>query len=485
MDVVPDLLRRAAAKAPDRVAIDVPGAGATITYGEWLARATRLAQGLRARGVRSGDRVAIAFANDRAVDFCVAYFATHLAGGVNVPLNSRLADGERRRILAHAEARLVLGDGGEDPAALARDGDPAALPRTSAGDLADILYTSGTTGEPKGVACSHANVLVLGRGMAPLEGATFLHAIPLATFAGCHAMQLGCAGALMTAVVMPRFDARAYLDLVESRRPAATYIVPAMAVLLLDDPTLPARDVSSIRALLHGAAPMPPDTGARLQAAFPAAWVANTYGMTEAGGVGCVLPPGESARRPGSVGKPFGATRVRIVPVGGEDGREAPPREVGEVALRSDAPPRTYFRDDGATARTWRDGWLLTGDLGYLDEDGYLYLVDRKKDLIIRGGHNVASGEVEAALAAHPAVREAAAIGVPHRVLGEDVAAFVVPRAGARVDPDELRAFVAERLADYKTPRRIFVADELPRNALGKVLKRDLRARAKQLLEGA
>ncbi|MGE0870127.1 MAG: class I adenylate-forming enzyme family protein [Kofleriaceae bacterium] len=479
VQIVPDILRRAARRAPDRTAIQIDG-GPAITYGDWWTRAQRTAHGLIARGVRPGDRVAIAFANDRAIEFSVAYMATHLAGAIAVPINMRFSDHERERVLAHAEPRLILGTWGEAPSAIEQAGNAADLPSRAPQDIADLLYTSGTTGMPKGVAAPHANVVAFGKLMTMFDGQTFLHAIPMYTFAGCHGMQLGSAGALMTTVVMPEFDVTRWYDLVETKRPSLTFVVPAMAVLILDAPELGRRDLSSLKMVMHGAAPMPPEASRRLSAAVPDAWIANSYGMTEAGSVGCLLPPGEAARRPGAVGKPTGGTEVRIVR---DDGALAAPREVGEVALhRSDVPARFYFRDEEATRATWRAGWLMTGDLGFLDEDGYLYLVDRKKDLIIRGGHNVHAGEVDAVLCAHPAVREAATVGIPHRVLGEDVGAFVVLRAGASVTSDELIAFAREQLGDYKVPRRIFFERELPRNALGKVVKRELRDRTKALV---
>jgi acyl-CoA synthetase (AMP-forming)/AMP-acid ligase II len=201
--------------------------------------------------------------------------------------------------------------------------------------------------------------------------------------------------------------------------------------------------------------------------------VSNSYGMTEAGPAFIVMPKEEVARRVGSVGKPIGGMELKIVD---DEGAEVAAREVGELLTRLPGRQREYYKDPDATAATWTaDGWLRSGDLGYLDEDGYLYLVGRKKDLIIRGGHNVYATDVEAVLIEHAAVQEVAVVGIPHDVLGEDVAAFVVLKADEALTADELAAFCAGRLADYKRPRRITFVAELPRNATGKVMKHRLR----------
>ena len=193
--------------------------------------------------------------------------------------------------------------------------------------------------------------------------------------------------------------------------------------------------------------------------------------MTEAGPAYCAMPKDEAERRVGSVGRPLAPTEFRVVD---DDGYTLAPREVGELLIRNPGREREYYMDPDATAQTWNDGWLRSGDLAFLDEDGYLYIVGRKKDVIIRGGNNIHAADVESVLFEHPAVQEAAVAGIPHDVLGEDVAAWVVLREGSPTDADELRAFCAERLADYKVPRRISIVDELPRNATGKVLKQEL-----------
>jgi acyl-CoA synthetase (AMP-forming)/AMP-acid ligase II len=207
---------------------------------------------------------------------------------------------------------------------------------------------------------------------------------------------------------------------------------------------------------------------------MPDALVSNNYGMTEAGSAYCVMPKGEAVKRPGSVGQIAPPAVVRIVD---EHDEPLPPDEVGEVRLQMPGRQREYFEDPEATAEMWRDGWLVTGDLGKLDADGYLYIVGRSKDVIIRGGNNVHATDVEHALIQHDAVKEIAVVGAPHPVLGEDVVAFVVLQPGAEAGAEELRAFGLEHLADYKVPRQFIFVDELPRNPTGKVIKPELRAR--------
>jgi acyl-CoA synthetase (AMP-forming)/AMP-acid ligase II len=329
------------------------------------------------------------------------------------------------------------------------------------------MYTSGTTGSPKGVVVRHRNVSLLPNGEPAWTGSSWIHASPLFTFAGIafvyNPMKLG-----MGSLFMPRFDAGRWLEAVASERPTAAFIVPAMAQLILNHQEFESADLSSLGLCALGSAPVAPETLRRLQTRMPHATVSNGYGMTEAGPAYCAMPKEEAERRVGSVGKPMPPMEVRIA---GEGGAPLEAGGVGEVLIRMPGRQREYYRDAEATERTWSGGWLHTGDLGRLDGDGYLYIVGRKKEVIIRGGNNIYATDVEAVLLEHPSVVEAAVIGVPHPVLGEDVAAFVVVRDGDEATPEILRAFCAQRLADYKVPRQIRFLDELPRNATGKILK--------------
>jgi acyl-CoA synthetase (AMP-forming)/AMP-acid ligase II len=244
-----------------------------------------------------------------------------------------------------------------------------------------------------------------------------------------------------------------------------------MAQLLIHDPRFEKADLSSLQMVTLGSAPLAPDTLRRLQEALPNAAVLNSYGQTEGGYATFSMDPEGSRTHPGAVGRPKAPVEVRIVD---ESGVDVALGDVGEVITRFPGKHREYYKDPEATARMWEGGWLRSGDLGHLDADGYLYIVGRRKEMIVRGGMNVYANDVEAVLHAHPAVLEAAVVGVPHGVLGEDVAAFVVLRPGPALSVDQLQEFAAERLAGYKVPRQITYLPELPRNASGKVLKRQL-----------
>ncbi|MBI3181064.1 MAG: acyl--CoA ligase [Myxococcales bacterium] len=493
-----DVLSEQARLRADQPAVVVARAeepARVMSFAEWERRSDRLAVALIEAGVRRGDRVAIAFENRDADLYYGAYFAALKAGAVAVPVGSRLTAEEVRGILRHAEpAAVIAGEGprlafrGARPrvlgppewrAALEREVRPPEVERSEE-DVCDILYTSGTTGAPKGVASTISNVMTIRPGaLRAFEGRAMLHASPLHTFAATHAMQYLPLTAGMTAVVMDRFDGRRYLELCERHEAAVAYAVPAMLRLVLEayDSVQPSGrpDTSKLSLLFYGASPMPEATLRRLPELAPNAVLVNLYALTESGSAACAMPPGEAAKRPGSVGLPVPPAEVRIVLEEPGTKRDAAVGEVGEVWLKGGGAPRSYFRDPEASARTFVEGgWVRTGDLGHLDRDGFLYLDGRLKELVNRGGMKVSVDEVDCALQDHPAVREAAVTGVPHPVLGEDVRAFVVLRAGASAGAEELRTYLTERLADYKVPRAYAFVEELPRNAMGKVVRRQL-----------
>jgi len=491
-----------------RVCPDEPGfvdldSETSLTFREWDARSNQFARGLAARGVAKGDRVAIYLPSDDAIAFVVAYAGVHKAGGVAVPTNTRLTAHEIGHVLAHAEITAAVtspvfaeqlehargkldslkfvvatGPGIADSVAwddaLDDDASDFQVP-LEADDLADIMYTSGTTGLPKGVAVTHNNVAMIPNSEPQWTGNRWIHSSPLFTFAGIgfiyNPMKMG-----MVSLYQAKFDAGRWIDTVERDRPTFAFIVPAMAQLLADHPRFAEADLSSLQLVSVGSAPLPFEVLKRVQERLPHASVSNSYGMTEAGAAYCVMPPGESLKRKGSVGLPLPPAELRVVD---EDGRELTAEErierEGELLIRTPGKQRAYYKDPDATAEAWEaDGWLHTGDLATFDADGYLYIVGRKKDVIIRGGHNIHAGDIESVLYEHPAVQEAAAFGIPHDVLGEDVAAAVVLRAAARVQPVDIVQFCQDRLADYKVPRRLVFVTELPRNATGKVVKREL-----------
>jgi acyl-CoA synthetase (AMP-forming)/AMP-acid ligase II len=245
-----------------------------------------------------------------------------------------------------------------------------------------------------------------------------------------------------------------------------------MANLLLEHPRFDGADLTSVQLCSVGSAPLAPYVLERLQDRMPTALVSNNYGMTEAGSVYCLMPPGEAVKRPGSVGKPVPPAEILCVD---DDGQPVPAGEIGNVRMRIPGRPREYYGDPDASSRTWVDGWLVTGDLGRVDDGGYLYIVGRTKDVIIRGGNNIFPTDVEHVIELHPAVREVAVVGIPHPVLGEDLLAVVALRPDHTASVEELAAHTAERLARYKVPRQWEIVDALPRNATGKVVKDRLR----------
>lgn len=519
-DLLPDQLRLMAEALPDELAfanvsaVPLPGVAARMTFAEWEARSNRLARWLVSRGVQAGDRVAIHLPPEEPDRFLLSYSAVHKAGAVAVPTSTRLVAAELGHVLGHAGAVVAISGASSTAALAAARGDLPELrdlvtsgPVDAADGLigwdealdaspddstfqvdidkdamADLMYTSGTTGRPKGVVVRHRNVAMVRNGLPRWSGKGFLHASPMFTFAGIastyNPMKLG-----MSLLYLPRFDVDRWFDVVEGEQPAATFIVPAMAELLIASPRFDGADLSSLTICSLGSAPVAPATIARLQDRVPNALVSNSWGMTEAGPAFCFMPPEEHAKRVGSVGRPVPPTEFRIVATdeADEPGVDLPAREIGELLVRNPGREREYFHDDAATSSTWRDGWLHSGDLAYLDEDGFLYIVGRQKDVIIRGGNNVHATDVESVLFEHPAVQEVAVAGVPHAVLGEDVAAWVVLVPGVAEPGDETAAalleFCAERLSDYKRPRQVVFLDELPRNPTGKVVKRDLPGR--------
>jgi acyl-CoA synthetase (AMP-forming)/AMP-acid ligase II len=472
---VPDLLLARALDDPEKVAIRQEDS-ATLTFAEWDARSNAVARALIDLGVRRGDRVGATFGEDGWIEFATCWIGVQKAGGVAVPISARSAAVQAARMLEHCGARGIIGAapaGFRGWSALLSDLDGGTEPpdvRVEASDLAQILYTSGTTGVPKGVSASHAN-LTFGRKAHPrnrpyAHSAYFLHAFPIGTNAG-QMMLIDTLVAQPTALVAAGFEAERFARLIEQFRVGTVFLVPSMAIDLLGSGALERHDVSGVALVSSSAAALPPAIAAGLARSFPAATIVNYYTSTEAvpARTTMILDP----ERPASVGW---AANGEDLMIADENGDPLPAGETGEVWLRSQAPQRGYYGDPGATAAVFRPGWVRMGDLGYLDADGFLYLVDRESDVIKSGGLKVSTLQIEAALYEHPAVAEAAVVGVPHAVMGAVPAAAVVPRGP--VDIGELRAFLGERLARAEVPSRIELVDSLPKNDTGKVLKREL-----------
>lgn len=458
--------------------------------------ANRLAHALRGLGVGEGDRVMVMLPN--CPEVLQAYAAVLKVGAVVVPVVFLLSGAEVGRILAHAEPRVVITSpdfvdrledwpgprilvGGAGRRALAweelvaRQPDTFAAVERAPDDLAVLLYTAGTTGVPKGVALSHRNLLANARSVASLyeldRERWALAVLPLSHSYGLTLMNAG--NLLGTRAVLLRwFDPEAVLDAIQRHRVQQMSGVPTMFVYLLHYPEADRFDTSSMRVWGSGAAPLPLEIVEPFERKF-GGLLLEGYGLTEAAPVVSAHRLSEE-RRLGSVGRPVPGVQVRIVD---EQGRELPAGEVGEICVRGDNVMLGYYRMEAETAQVLRGGWLHTGDMGRLDRDGYLYVVERKKDLIIRGGFNVYPREVEEALYAHPGVAEAAVVGRPDPAMGEEVVAFVVRRPGARVTAEELTRFCRERLAGFKCPREVRFVDALPKSPVGKVLRKELRAR--------
>jgi long-chain acyl-CoA synthetase len=487
------LLTHTAARSPERPALKLDDA--EVSYAELDQAAARVAGLLHAKGVRPGDRVGVMLPN--VPHFAVVYYGILRAGGVVVPMNVLLKEREVGFYLSDSDARLVfawhqfadaahagsdeahadclLVEPGEFEALLGRSERVEGVVERSGGDTAVILYTSGTTGTPKGAELTHDNLrrnVEIAAGLFGVDRDTVtLGALPLFHSFGqtCGLNTTIRAGGCLT--LIPRFEAGRALEIIQRDRVAVFEGVPTMYAALLSHPQRADFDTSTLRVCVSGGAALPVEVMRNFERSFGCS-ILEGYGLSETSPVASFNHP-ERERKPGSIGTPVAGVDMKLV---GEDGGEVPPGEVGEVAIRGHNVMKGYWRRPEATADAIRDGWFHTGDLARVDDDGYFFIVDRKKDMVIRGGYNVYPREVEEVLYEHPAVREAAVIGVPHPELGEEVAAAVALVAGAEVEEREIVQFVKAQLAAYKYPRLVWFVDELPKGPTGKILRREVRA---------
>ena len=494
-------LKHWAAERPDRLALQQ--ADRCLNFAQLEERTAKIVAMLLGLGLQKGDRIAWIGKNSDLY-FSLFYGAARV-GIVIVPIGWRLAPAEWKYIVGDTQAKIVFtGDGFEGVKAALADGLPhlqqivssadalamiEAAQRcdfvaTGADDPALQLYTSGTTGNPKGAVLTNRNLFGL-RKPAESQGLAYtkwdddeavLVAMPCAHIGGTG-LGILAIGSGLPAIIQSEFTPDGFFDAVENNGVTRLFIVPAALQILLNHPRCATVDYSNLRYILYGAAPIPLELLRECMTMFGAQFI-QAYGLTETTGTVVMLPPEDhdpnGNARMRSAGKPLPGVELRAVDA---EGNDVPTGEVGEILIRSPSTMQEYWNLGDATKNAISDdGWFRSGDAGYLDEDGYLFIHDRVKDMIITGGENVYPAEVESAIYGHPDVLEFAVIGVPDKKWGESVKAVCVPKAGHSIDPESIFTWARERIAGFKTPRSVDIIDALPRNASGKILRKDLRA---------
>jgi long-chain acyl-CoA synthetase len=485
------ILTGAAERDPSHTAIKLDDL--ELSYAQLDEASARVAGLLEDRGLEAGDRVGIMLPNVHYFPIC--YYGVLRAGGVVVPMNVLLRRREVAFYLKDPDAELVFAwDGFKDDAqGGARDADaecvivsPGAFEQelaeyepkpevagTADDDTAVILYTSGTTGTPKGAELTHANLIrnsQVSRSLFDLGAETVvLGALPLFHSFGQTCGLNATIGAGGTLTLIPRFDPAKALEIIQRDNVNVFEGVPTMYGAILHLPDRERYDTSSLRFCASGGAAMPVELLRGFEEAFNCK-VLEGYGLSETSPVASFNHP-DKEQKPGSIGTPVEGVEMRVVD---EDGNTVPVGEVGEIAIRGHNVMKGYWKRPDATDEVIRDGWFHTGDMGIVDGDGYFFIVDRKKDMIIRGGYNVYPREIEEVLYEHPAVREAAVLGIPHDQMGEEVAAAVALKDGEDVSAEELQEYVKQQVAAYKYPRWIWFVEDLPKGPTGKILKREI-----------
>jgi long-chain acyl-CoA synthetase len=499
-------LRRAATIRPGGIA--TRDGSMVRTWGETRARVARLAAALSGRGLAPGDRVAVLSLN--SARYFEALFAIPWAAGIAVPVNTRLAPPEIAYVLQDSGSRFLLIDetfapllpkidaGRLHAIVLMGDAAPAEmlgyealiaespLAEDRAGDasaLAGIYYTGGTTGQAKGVMLSHGNLVANAMNVIVNIGydrdTNYLHAPPMFHLAdGCSTFGVTIQAGSHT--FLPRYDPAAFLEIVEREAVTDVTLVPTMINLFLNHPRFGECSLASLKRIFFGASPMPDGVLRKALRSLPQVKFQQAWGMTELSPIATTMDwrfsvlDGPNTGKLRSCGQPVPSAEIRIV---NAEGCEVPRGTIGEIVVRGPTVMQGYWNKPEATAAVLREGWLHSGDGGYMDEEGFVFVVDRMKDMIVTGGENVYSAEVESVISLMPEVAEAAVIGIPDEQWGEAVHAVVVPRAGMKVDAEAVKAFCRERIAGFKCPRSVELrAEPLPLSATGKVLKTELRA---------
>jgi len=497
-------LRRAAERHEHKPALIFEGG--KISFRQLNSRVNRLAQALLTLGARKGDKVGLLFFN--SPEFVETFLAVVKIGAIAVPLNFRLVGQELLYILNHSDTRflflgrdfmetireihrnlgqveyyIVAGDSSFSSALMyetilsqAAEDEPRVS--VTEEDVGAILYTSGTTGRPKGAVITHKNIIwneinyIIDKGMRPDDVALLV--LPLFHTGGINNL-LSHIFLGSTVVLQSAFVPQTVMEAIEKEKitilPA---MVPTMYNMILQLPDLERYDVSSVRTATAGGAILPVETKKKIRKLFPHAGIQDTYGLTEATSTGTTLRPDFALQKIACVGKPCFTLEARLVD---EKGKEVVPGQVGEILLRGPNVMKEYYKNPEATEEALRDGWLHTGDLAKRDEEGFLYIVDRKKDMIVSGGENIYPKEIEEVIYTHPKILEAAVIGVPDPVWGESVKAVVVLKPGEEMTQEEVIAFCKANLASYKKPRSVDFLPGLPKTGSGKILKNILRER--------
>ncbi len=469
-----EMLSESVRADPDAEALVEVG-GERISYTQLWDRAARVSGGLREAGIRPGDRAAIRLPN--SIDWVLAFFGGLMAGAVVVPVNTRLAEPEAAYIISDSGSSYVF-----EPGSALPDAAPQVHEGAQKSDIAAIFYTSGTTGFPKGAMHTHENVLAnvetvyrvsdiprdAGREMRTLV------VVPLFHVTGCHSQTLPALRIGGAAVIDAAFEGRRMIETLQHERITACTAVPAIYYYILNHPDFAPAKVAAVRWASYGGAPIAPDLVHQIGDRFAGARLANGFGLTECTSIATLLPHEWAAEHADSVG--FAAPHAEVAIDTSSFGDHA---GLGEILIRGQSVCAGYWNKPEATAQTFADHWLRTGDVGRVDADGLVFVLDRIKDMINRGGENVYCVEVENALIGAPGVGEVAVVGVPDSMMGEKVGAVIVPLPGASVDPAAVVAYARQHLADFKVPQFIAVMPEpLPRNPNGKVLKARLREAA-------